>query len=139
MTEPTKIDFRHRRAKKIGDVVDLVEILFPGNRNQQHAAARILLALKAAGGPVSTLQELQERHGVSRRTLDRTRAKLARLGLIERVTWMNSRYGGQEGWKLSSRMSTGLRSLADRIEHWRRETSPGHRRKEELIAGLLAR
>ena len=137
MTEPTKIDFRHGRARKISDVVDLVEILFPCNRNQQHAAARILLALKAVAGPMSSLSELERVHSISRRTLQRTRAKLARLGLIERVTWMNSRYGGREGWKLSGRMSAGLRLLADRIEHWRRETSPEHCRKEEVIVGLL--
>ena len=137
MTEATKIDFRHARVRKIGDVVDLVEMLFPGNRNRQHAAARILLALRAAAGPMSSLSELERVYGISRRTLQRTRAKLARLGLIERVTWMNSRYGGREGWKLSSRMSAGLRLLADRIDHWRRETSPKHCRKEEVIVGLL--
>ena len=74
-----------------------------GNRNQQHAAARILLARKATMDPLSLLSELERAHGISRRTLQRTRAKLARLGLIEHVTWMNSRFGGQEGWKLSGR------------------------------------
>ena len=34
-------------------------------------------------------------HAISRRTLERTRAKLSRLGLIEHVTWMNSRHGGR--------------------------------------------
>ena len=137
MTEPTKIDFRHGRARKISDVVDLVEILFPCNRNQQHAAARILLALKAVAEPMSSLSELERVHSISRRTLQRTRAKLARLGLIERVSWMNSRYGGREGWKLSSRMSAGLRRLADRIDQWRQETDSERRRKEEVLAQLL--
>ncbi|MGB2984678.1 MAG: hypothetical protein WBE26_02240 [Phycisphaerae bacterium] len=137
MTEPTKIDFRHGRARKIGDVVDLVEMLFPGNRNRQHAAARILLALNAASGPLSSLSELEGRYCISRRTLERTRAKLARLGLIERVSWMNSRYGGREGWKVSGRMSAALRRLADRIDQWRQETDPERRRKEEVLAQLL--
>lgn len=137
MIEPTKIDFRHGRAQKVDDVVDLVEMLFPGNRNQQHAAVRILLALKAVAGPVSSLSEIERAHGISRRTLQRTRAKLNRLGLIERVTWMNSRYGGREGWKLSGRMCAGLRRLADRISDWRQETDPERRRKEEVLAQLL--
>lgn len=137
MTETTKIDFRHGRVRKIGDVVDLVEMLFPGNRNQQHAAARILLALKAVAEPISSLSELERAHGLSRRTLQRVRAKLGQLGLIERVTWMNSRYGGREGWKLSGRMSAGLRRLADRIDQWRHETDPERTRKEEVLAHLL--
>lgn len=137
MTEPTKIDFRHARVRKIGDVVDLVEMLFPGNRNRQHAAARILLVLKAAAEPVSSLSELERAHSISRRTLERARAKLARLGLIERVTWMNSRYGGREGWKLSSRMSTGLRRLADRIDQWRQDADTERIRREEVLAQLL--
>lgn len=137
MTEHTKIDFQHGRARKVGDVVDLVEMLFPGNRNRQHAAARILLALKAAGGPLSSLSELEQRYCISRRTLQRSRAKLARLGLIERVTWMNTRYGGREGWKLSGRMSAGLRLLADRIDQWRQEADTDRRRKEEVLAQLL--
>ena len=49
MTESTKIDFRYRRVSQMGDVTDLVAILFPGNRNQQHAAARILEAAGLEG------------------------------------------------------------------------------------------
>ena len=88
MTESTKIDFRYRRVSQMGDVTDLVAFLFPGNRNQQHAAARILLVLRDTGDLRNTLSDLQQRYGISRRTLERTRAKLARLGLIERVSWM---------------------------------------------------
>ena len=139
MTEYTKISFQHRRAREIGDLTDLVEVLFPGNRNQQHAAARMLLALRAADAPVKDLAQLEDRYGISRRTLQRARAKLARLGLIEHVSGLNTRYLGQHGWRLSGRMSTGLRQLADRIDAWRHE----HRReaiaKEEILVGLLQR
>ena len=45
---------------EIDDVTDLVTMLFPGNGNQQHAAARILLALKAAGEPMSTLAHIDD-------------------------------------------------------------------------------
>lgn len=137
MTDSTKIDFRYRRVSQIGDVSDLVTMLFPGNHNQQHAAARILLVLRDAEDLWDTLSDLQRRHGISRRTLERTRAKLARLGLIERVSWMNTRYGGREGWKLSSRMSSSLRQLADRIDAWRADRRPDCTRKEEALIELL--
>ena len=127
MAESTKIEFRYRRVSEIGDITDLVEMLFPGNRNQQHAAARILLALKACSEPVPCMSHLEREHGISRRMLQRARAKLARLGLIEHVSWMNARYGGQHRWKLSSRTSTALRQLADRIDDWRRDTRPERR------------
>ena len=137
MTVSAKIDFRYRRISKIEDLTDLVEILFPGNRNQQYAAARILLALKEADGPVLSLGNLESRHNVSRRTLQRTRAKLARLGLVEHIGWMNSRYGGRQGWKLSSRMSSALRRLADRIDDWRKDDRPERREKDEMLVGML--
>ena len=137
MSESTKIDFRYRRISQIGDVTDLVEMLFPSNRNQQHAAARILLALKAAKDLAPNLKHLEEEHRISRRTLQRARAKLARLGLIEHVSWMNSRYGGQQGWKLSGRMSTALRQLADRIDEWRNDDRPERADKDTMLVDCL--
>lgn len=137
MTESSKIDFRYRRISRISDITDLVEMLFPGNRNQQHAAARILLALKAVTQPVCSLSHLEEQHNISRRTLQRTRAKLGRFGLIEHITWMNTRYGGQQGWKLSSRMSTALRQLADKIDQWWKDARPERKDKDEQLVELL--
>lgn len=138
MTESTKMEFPHRRIGQIEDITDLVAILFPGNRNQQHAAARILLALKAADQLVPSLGPLEQQHHISRRTLQRTRAKLSRLGLIERVTWMNSRYGGQEGWKLSSRFTSALRALAEIVDRWRRGSRAERQGKDEAMVGLIA-
>jgi DNA-binding HxlR family transcriptional regulator len=137
VTESTKIDFRYRRVSQMGDVTDLVAVLFPSNRNQQHAAARILLTLRDTGDLRNTLSDLQQRYGISRRTLERTRAKLVRLGIIERVSWMNTRYGGREGWKLSSRMSSSLRQLADRLDAWRQESRPEQRQKDNLLVNVL--
>jgi DNA-binding HxlR family transcriptional regulator len=137
VTDSTKIAFRYRRVSQVSDVTDLVTMLFPDNRNQQHAAARILLVLRDAEDLRDTLSDLQRCCGISRRTLERTRAKLARLGLIERVSWMNTRYGGREGWKLSSRMSSSLRQLADRIDAWRGDRRPECTRKEQALIELL--
>jgi hypothetical protein len=137
MTESTKIEFRHRRISRIDDITDLVAILFPGNKDQQHAAARILMALRAATQPVPSLANLERRFSISRRTLRRSRAKLARLGLIEHVTWMNSRYGGQEGWRLSGKISSALRLLAVKVEAWRTDTRPEQKEKDERTVGVL--
>ena len=114
MPEPTKIDFNHRRISQISDYTELVEIIFPGNRNQQHAAACIFFELKWANSIVPNLGHIEAKYDVTRRILQRARAKLTRLGLIEHVSYLNSRYGGQHGWKLSSRFETALRQLADR-------------------------
>lgn len=67
----------------------------------------------------------------------RARAKLSRFGLIEHITWMNTRHGGQEGWKLSRWMSTALRQLADKIDHWRKGDRSERLLKDEQLVGLL--
>jgi len=136
MTESAKIDFRYRRISQIADITDIVAILFPGNRNQQHAAARILLVLKEAGDLVPSLSFLEDKYGISRRTLQRTRAKLSRMGLIEHITWMNSRYGGQTGWKLSGRFGSALRRLADVVKDWKNDNCHERKKKEEMLVGV---
>ena len=100
-------------------------MLFPGNRNQQHAAACILFELKWANGMVPNLAYLERKYDISRRILQRTRVKLSKLGLIEHVSYLNSRYGGQHGWKLSTRFERALRQLAEKCTQFsdRRTTS----------------
>ena len=137
MTESTKINFRYRKVRDINDVTDLAVILFPGNRNQQYAAARILLALKETKDLLKSFREIEDKFCISRRTIERTRAKLARLGLIEHVSWMNRRYDGRQGWKLSGKMSTALRHLAERIDQWRSDTRPANLEKEDVLAEFL--
>ncbi len=137
MTESTKITFAARRISRIEDITDLVEMLFTGNRNQQHAAASILMTLKASDKLLRSLSFLEDKYNISRRTLQRTRAKLSRLGLIERISWMNSRYGGVEGWKLSGRMYTALRALAEKIDNWRKDDQPDRILKDKQLVGLL--
>lgn len=133
----TKVALGHRCVRKIDDVTDIVPLLAPGNRNQQHAMARILLALRASDGLCSGLTDLGPRFGISRRTLERARAKLACLGLIEHVGWMDRRFGGRSGWRLSCRMSQALRRLADWIDTWKRNDSVQHTDKEAALAELL--
>jgi hypothetical protein len=114
MTEPTKIDFHHRRVSQISDFTELIEMLFPGNLNQQHAAACIFFELKWGNCIAPNLAYMERKYNISRRILQRARAKLARIGLIEHVSYLNSRYGGQHGWKLSNRFEGALRQLVDK-------------------------
>lgn len=128
----SKIDFRHRRVHDLDDLCDFLEVFFPGNRNQQHAAGRILLLLKEAWPDVvASFASLEREHGISRRTLQRTRAKLSRLGLIERLGRPGQ--GTVTGWRLSGRMSTSLRRLAEKLDIWRRDFRSIRRQKDALL------
>ena len=130
MPQYTKISFNYR--KEISDYTDLVAMLFPGNRNQQHAAACILFELKWADSIVSNLSYIENKYSTSRRILQRARAKLSRLGLIEHVSSFNSRYGGQAGWKLSTRFEAALRRLADKCVSFR-GTMPSSKDKDAMF------
>ena len=130
MPEHTKISFNHR--KDISDYSDLVEMLFPGNRNQQHAAACIFFELKWVNGMVPNLAYMETKYSISRRILQRTRAKLSKLGLIEHVSYLNSRYGGQYGWKLSSRFETALKQLAVKCAGFR-DTKISSKEKDLML------
>ena len=130
MSEYTKISFNHR--KDISDYADLVEMLFPGNRNQQHAAACILFELKWTDLLISNMAKLEAQYDISRRILQRTRAKLSRLGLIEHVGYLNSRYDGQHGWKLSTRFERALNQLAQKCTSFR-DTKASSREKDAML------
>ena len=136
MSESTKLAFRHRRIRELEDITDFISIIFSGNTNQQHAAACILLALKAADMPLASLR-LLEQHNITRRTLERTRAKLAVVGLIEYVSPLSKRANGEPGWRLSGRMGGALRLLADKIEAWRDDKRPERAEKDERLVGML--
>ena len=136
MAKTTKIDFQHRRISGISDFTELIEMLFPGNRNQQHAAACVFLELKWADGMVPNLAYLERKYDITRRILQRTRAKLSRLGLIEHMSYLNSRYNGQHGWKLSSRFEGALRMLAEKCAGFR-DTNVGSKEKERTLTGLM--
>ena len=136
VTEPTKIDFHHRRISQLSDFTELIEMFFPGNRNQQHAAACIFFELKWGDSIVPNLGHLESKYDISRRVLQRARAKLSRLGLIEHVSYLNSRYGGQHGWKLSSRFETALKKLAERCSVLRGKTTSS-KEKDAIMLELM--
>jgi hypothetical protein len=138
MISPTKIDFRHRRVRELSDVTDLLAVIFPGNPNLQHAAGRILLALRDADAPISSMAFLEREYRISRRSLQRARAKLARVGLIEHLSPLNRSHPGDHGWQLSTRMTGALRALTN-FQSWHRDNDPLRSRKDAALLELLPR
>jgi len=124
---------------QLSDFTELIEMLFPGNRNQQHAAACIFFELKWGDSIVPNLGYLETKYGMSRRVLQRARAKLSRLGVIEHVSYLNSRYGGQHGWKLSSRFAGALKRAAEKCAAFRDNTGGSYAKDKALLVFLDAR
>lgn len=111
----TKIELSFNKIAKLTDPADLAEVLFPGNRNQQHAFLAVYIELKWAEYlMVPNLGEIAYKHNISRRTLERVRAKMRRMGLIDHVSRFNANHGYREGWVLSGRFERSLRILADK-------------------------
>lgn len=116
----------------MSDFTELMEVLIPGNRNQQHTAACIFFELKWANSIVPNLAFLESKYDISRRILQRTRSKLSRLGLIEHVSYLNSRYDGQHGWKLSTRFEQSLNQLAQKCASLR-DTKTSSKEKDSML------
>jgi hypothetical protein len=134
----TRIELAFNKIARISDASDLAELLFPGNRNQQHAFLVVWFSLKwDRQNLVPSLARHAQRHGISKRTLERVRAKLRRLGLIDHVSRFNARHGFREGWALSTRFEHSLRQLADRIAALKDERSSS-REKDDLLINLAA-
>ena len=134
MSQLNKISFINSRISRLSDYTQLVEMLFPGNRNQQYAAACILFELKWKHSIVPNMAYMENTYSISRRIFERTRAK---LGVIEHISYLNNRYHGQSGWKLSTRFSSALRRLAQYFENWCHDKDAGNYEKEKLLIELL--
>lgn len=132
----TKIELACNRITRIADASDLAELLFPGNRNHQHAFLVIWVALKWSRDIVPNLYEIVHEHGVSRRTYERVRAKMRRFGLIESVSRFDLRHGGRDGWRMSTRFERGLRHLADKLDDLK-DADMGTREKDLLLVRLV--
>ncbi len=134
----TRIDLSFNRISRLTDLGDLSDLLFPGNRNQQHAFLVIWISLKWADDcMVPNLAIPAEKHGVSRRTLERVRAKMRRMGLIDHVSRFSAEWGYREGWTLSGRFERALRALADKIAQVKRPDA-GMKEKDDFQLQLAA-
>jgi hypothetical protein len=129
----TKIDWSFNKIAKLVDSADLAEMLFPGNRNQQHAFLVLWFSLKWGDHRmVPNLAGVTRQHGISRRTFERVRAKLRRLGLIDRVSRFNARHGYREGWVLSTRFQRSLSQFAAKAAELA-DSERGSREKDEML------
>ena len=109
----TRIELSFNRIARVSDAGDFAELLIPSNRNQQHCFLAIWFSIKWADhGLVPNLQDVAAKHRVSRRTLERVRAKLRRLGLLDHVCRFNKQFGYREGLTLSARFSRSLAQFA---------------------------
>lgn len=136
----TKVELNANKIARINDASDFAELLFPGNRNQQHAFLVIWFTLKWAGPElVPNLKEPASRHGVSPRTLSRVRAKLRRLGLIDHVSQFNARHGYREGWMRSTRFEKSLTQLAEKAAAVADPKYTAHDKDELLLTLARAR
>jgi hypothetical protein len=129
----TRIELSFNKIGRLTDLADLAEMLFPGNRNQQHAFLAIWITLKWADRHmVPNLGSVGREHGISRRTMERVRAKMRRMGLIDHVSRFNARHGYREGWVLSTRFERGLTQLAGKMADLR-DPGIGSKDKDVLL------
>ena len=132
----TRIELPAGRIARLADMSDVAELLFPGNRNQQHAFLVLWFSLKWADHHlVPNLADAARAHGVTPRTFERVRAKCRRLGLIERISRFNPRFASREGWILSPRFEHVLHRLADWVAALRSRAN-GSQEKDRLMIDL---
>lgn len=132
----TKIELSFNKITRLTDLADLAELLFPGNRNQQHASLVIWISLKWADHHmVPNVAAAAEKHGVSRRTLERVRAKMRRMGMIDYVSRFSAELGYREGWVLSTRFERSLKQLAEKVDSFK-DIMPQTKEKDMLMLQL---
>ena len=132
MTERVKVELGFNRIARLNGLDDLARVLFPGNRNHQRTFLAIFLELKYAGdGRLPSLSFITRKYQVSRRTLERVRARTRKLGLIDHVSRNSAKLGYREGWTLSTRFERSLQALQQKSRsHRHAGTSPRQKRKD---------
>ena len=134
----SRIELGHGKVARIADAGDLAELLYPANRNQQHAFLVLWMALKWAPDSIVTdLSRVARENGITRRVYERVRAKMRRLGLVDRISRFNIRYGRREGWMLSTRFDRSLTQLAEKMPGLR-STAAVARDKDDMLVHLAA-
>jgi len=133
MTAPTKIDISFNRVHRLQDLNDLAQILFPGNRSHQRAFLAVFVEVKWHGkGPLPSLAFVCKKHGISPRTLERVRAKMRKLGIIDHVSRFNKKYSYKEGWVFSTRFERSLERLSAQVAAFRENKDKEQRDRAAL-------
>ena len=101
-------------VRGISGLDDLARIFCPNNRNHQRAFLAIWLGIKYAEEQfLASSTDLRARYGVSSRTIEIVRAKMKKLGLIQRVSHFSPAFGGRSGWVFSPRFRHALSAFGE--------------------------
>ena len=114
MPARTKIEINPALVRGISGLDDLARIFCPDNRNHQRAFLAIWLGIKYAEEQfLASSNNLAAQYGVSLRTIEIVRAKMKKLGLIQRVSHFSPAFGNRSGWVFSPRFRHSLRMLGE--------------------------
>ena len=87
MPARTKIEISPALVRGISGLDDLARIFFPDNTNHRRAFLALWLGIKYAEGQfLASRVDLTTKYRISARTLEIVRAKMKKLGLIQRVS-----------------------------------------------------
>jgi len=101
-------------VRGISGLDDLARIFCPDNRNHQRAFIAIWLGIKYAERRfLASGVDLAAQYGVSSRTIEIVRAKMKRLGLIQRVSHFSPAFGNRSGWVFSPRVRHSLSAFGE--------------------------
>lgn len=116
MAARTKIEISPAIVRRISGLDDLARVFFPDNRNHRRAFVALWLGIKYAEGQfLPSSVNLTARYGISARTLEIARAKMKKLGLIQRVSHFSPAFGCRSGWIFSSRFRHSLSSFCETL------------------------
>jgi hypothetical protein len=114
MPARTKIEINPALIRGISGLDDLARIFFPDNRNHRRAFLAVWLGIKYADDQfLASNTDLTAQYGVSTRTLEIVRAKMKKLGLIQRVSHFSPAFGNRSGWIFSARFRHSLSSFSE--------------------------
>ena len=114
MATRTKIEISPALVRGVSGLDDLARIFCPDNRNHQRAFLAIWLGIKYGEGQfLPSRTDLAAKYDVSSRTVEIVRAKMKKLGLIQRVSHFSPAFGNRAGWVFSPRFRHSLAALGE--------------------------
>ena len=137
MSSLPKIAIGFNKISRISDLADLAELLFPNNKNHQYVFALIYLELKWADSVVPDLTKKLLRKGISKRTIERVRAKLRLMGIIDHVSRFNQNYGYREGFIVSNRFASSMKKFAQKYEEMTQRREEKDKLQERFLLEIL--
>ena len=139
MATRTKIEINPALVRGISGLDNLARIFCPDNRNHQRAFLAIWLGIKYGEEqflPSGT--DLAANYDVSSRTVEFVRAKMKKLGLIQRVSHFSPAFGNRAGWVFSPRFRHSLAALEEILKEASLVSArPVDRRREEAAVHYI--